>query len=63
MHEKLVYITKLKYYVSNVRLNYAGLMRGLIVLFLNLQVSVNEKSHLLDECDKAQIIDITSVFF
>ena len=59
----MVYITKLTYYVSDVLLNYAGLMRGLIVLFLNLQVSVNEKSHLLDECDKSNIINITSVFF
>ena len=30
---------------------------------LNLQVSLNEKSHLLDECDISNIIVITNVFF
>ena len=31
-------------------------LRGIIVLFLNLQVSVNGKSHLLDKCDTCHTI-------
>ena len=62
MHESYFVSKKLTCYVSGVLLAYAGLMRELIA-FLNLQVSLNEKSHLLDGCDISIKIDITNVFF